>query len=124
MPPTALRGDTSLFDRVFNLPPFVRQQGRLPDITQTIDATSSVRARLVAALQINDQDLTLLKDGLDACLGRIDTDAQGNRSFVHGFWLNGPNLSLLYRHARLARLLKLSIEELLQTITLTESIAS
>jgi receptor-binding and translocation channel-forming TcA subunit of Tc toxin/ABC toxin-like protein/neuraminidase-like protein/virulence plasmid A protein len=123
VPPIALRGDTSLFDRVFNLPPFVRQQGPWPN-DQLINATSGIRARLVAALQLNDQDLSLLKDGLDACLGRIDTDAQGNRTFVQGLWLNERNLSLLYRHARLARLLKLSIEELLQTMALTASLAS
>jgi receptor-binding and translocation channel-forming TcA subunit of Tc toxin/ABC toxin-like protein/neuraminidase-like protein len=124
VPSIALRSETSLFDRTFNLPPFVQQQLGWPDANQLINATPGIRARLVAALQINDQDLTLLTDGLDACLGRIDTDAQGNQTFVHGLWLNEPNLSFLYRYARLARLLKLSIKELLQTIALTPSIAT
>ena len=127
VPSIALRGESSLLDRAFNLPIFlVRPQYRWPDPDppQQINATSAIRARLVAALQINDQDLTLLKDGLDACLGRIDTDALGNQTFVQGLWLNERNLSLLYRHAHLARLLKLSIEELLQMIAMTASLAS
>jgi hypothetical protein len=124
VPSVALRRETSLFDRAFNLPPFIQEQGRWPDANQLVNATSGIRARLVAALQISDQDLTLLEEGLNACFGRVDTDAQGRQTFVPGLWLNERNLSLLYRHARLARLLKLSIEELLQTITLTASLSS
>jgi hypothetical protein len=125
VPSIALRGETSLFDRVFNLSPLVRQQGRSPDSRRLINATSDIRARLVAGLRISDQDLTLLKEGLQACFGRIKADAQGEQTFiVQGLWLDNRNLSLLYRHARLARLLKLSIAELLQTMALTASVAS
>jgi len=112
VPPNVLRSGLSLFDRAFNQPPFHRQ-GQWPDATQLINASSSVRARLLAALQINDRDLTLLEDALDVCLGGINVAVA-----------NIKNLSLLYRYARLARALKLSIEELLETVTLTASIIS
>jgi hypothetical protein len=40
--------------------------------------TSARRARLVAALQIDEQALNTLVSGLDASLGLTTTDAQGN----------------------------------------------
>lgn len=123
VPTVPLRGETSLFDRVFNQPPFVAQQG-WPSATELILASSSNRTRLVAALQIGDQDLTTLTSGLDACLGRVQTDPRGNQTFTQGSWLNERNLSLLYAHARLARLLKLSIDQLLQTLSLTTALTA
>lgn len=113
-PLIALRGDLSLFERVFNLPPFVRQDRAWPNLNQQIDGSVNVRARLVAALQLDDQSLAQLAAGLNACLDRVGTAAP----------LNERNLSLLYRHARIARLLKLSITELFQTIAWTRGIAA
>lgn len=114
-PRIALRGDLSLFDRVFNLPPFVRQDGPWPNANQQINVSAGVRARLVAALQIDDQSLAQLAAELDACL---------DRDLFRRATLNERNLSLLHRHARIARLLKLSIAELFQTIAWTPGIAS
>ena len=117
VPMTALRDEVSLSDRAFNLPSFVRQGRRWPAEDQAFDQSGAERARLVAAMQVSDADLTLLLTGLSGCLtaGGLASDA---------FALGERNLSLLYRYARLARLLKLSVDDLLQTVALTGSIAA
>ena len=117
LPVSALRGEAALFDRAFNLPSFVRQGGRWPAEDHFFDGTAGERARLVAAMQISDADLTLLLTGLSGCL---TAGGQASKTFA----LGERNLSLLYRHARLAQVLKLSMDDLLQTVALTESITS
>ncbi len=125
VPTTPLRdNDRSLFDRAFNQPRFdTREQTAWPaaDLAELIDARPHIRARLVAALHVTDDDLSLLTDRLAPNFGTVSAGPGGREVFTHGAWLNEPNLSLLYRHARLARLLKLSVAELLQTISLAAS---
>jgi hypothetical protein len=120
VPTIALRDAQPLFARTFNAPPFTRPQDQWPRDDQLIDASAETRTRLVAALQISDPDLTLVLDGLNACLGR----KPAGLPFVQGAWLNARNLSLLYRHARLAQMLKLAIGDLLKTLALTPSLAA
>lgn len=110
VPSVVLRGEKSLLQRLFDPP---------PDPNVRIDSNSAVRARVAAALQVDDEALALLTEGLRPCLGRIE-----NGAFVKGLWLNPRNVTLIVRYARLARRLKLSIPALLQTVALTESIAS
>jgi hypothetical protein len=117
VPVSALRDETSLFDRAFNLPSSVRQGGQWPAEDRAFDQSAAERARLVAATQVSDTDLTLLLTGLSGCL-----TASGHPS--DAFALGERNLSLLFRYARLARLLRLSVDDLLQTVALTESIAA
>jgi Tc toxin complex TcA C-terminal TcB-binding domain/Neuraminidase-like domain/Salmonella virulence plasmid 28.1kDa A protein len=108
VPAVELREDRSLAERLFD-PPL--------DPNLRIDSSSAVRARLAAALQIDDETLTRLTDSLKPCLGGVV-----NGAFVQGLWLSSRNLSLLVRYARLARLLKLTVPALLQTVALTPSI--
>ena len=123
VPAVALRSDAPLFARVFNMAPFVRQQESWPDAGQSMTDTSAHRARLIAALQVDDQGLNTLVSGLDACLGRASTDALGNPIFVQDRLAHARNLSLLYRHARVAKLLGLTIDEMLQTLALAPALA-
>ena len=102
----------SLFDRLFNLEPFVSQDGPWPNGRQfthpanaggTSQPDNRALQRLLAGLQIDDQELVELIAGLG--LGQP-------------FPLDPANLTLLYRHARLARLLHLTVPELVQLTTL------
>jgi hypothetical protein len=68
-------------------------------------------------MQVSDADLTLLLTGL---ADYLTAGGQASGSFT----LGERNLSLLYRYARLTRLLKLSMDDLLQTVALTGSIAA
>jgi Tc toxin complex TcA C-terminal TcB-binding domain/Neuraminidase-like domain/Salmonella virulence plasmid 28.1kDa A protein len=112
LPTVPVTRDTPLFDRLFS---------PAPDPNGTITADASIRARLGGVFQIDEADLTLLVDALDPCLGKIDTTG-GVRTFVKGLWTNRRNLSLLYRYTRLARILGLSIDELLATVAFTPSV--
>ena len=111
LPTDALRGESSLFGRVFD---------PIPDANALITA---FRPQLAAALHVGDDDFTLLTDALMPCLGRLNPDPLALKTFTPGLWANLRNLSLLFRHARLAQLLKLSVEELLQTVVSTPEIS-
>ncbi len=114
----------SLFDRLFNLPPFVLLDGSFPkDTTKFIhpsfrQAGSTAPAdnalhRLLAGLRISDEELNLLITHLSAPLGLNLASTNENDK---GFDLTVANLSLMYRHAQLAELLDLSIPDLFQLI--------
>ncbi len=117
----------SLFDRLFNLPEFVLGDVWWPDkdndevkefIHPAFTATGEVDEslpRLLAGLRVTDEELYLLITALSTPL-ELDLEASGEDK--KRFQLNIDNLSLLYRHARLARLLKLSIPRLFQLISL------
>jgi hypothetical protein len=120
---------TSLIDRLFNPPPVVTFDGPFPKATRRFihpalrdtapAAADPALPRLLAGLGL---DL----DGLGRFVRRLApylaTEAAGgfdpaapheaDRYFV----LSAANLSLLYRHASLARVLGLSVEELFQLI--------
>lgn len=106
---------SSFFSQLFNLPAFIRQgewdpatlslsfqhpayRSDLPD-----NAGTAILHRLLAGLGMNDDDLYLLIENLKTSLGSA---ADGSFTLTHA------SLSLLYRHARLARALKISITQL------------
>ena len=113
--------EPSQFDLLFNQPAFLRQgiwdpatlslsfqhpayRTDLPDTTGT-----GILHRLLAGLVINDDNLFLLIENLKTSLG----------SAVDGsFVLNIGSLSSLNRHARLARSLKISVQQLFSLLRL------
>lgn len=115
IPTTALGNQPPLFDRLFNLEPFVSQDGKWPtgptpqQFTHpskgggTSQPDNKALQRLLAGLQVSDQELVQLIEGL---------------VLTQPFALTIDNLTLLYRHARLSRLLQVSIPELFQLIKL------
>lgn len=113
IPTTAPPNGRSLFDRLFNLEPFVSQDGAWPKNQQfthpsegggTSQPDNKALQRLLAGLQISDTELVQLIAGL---------------SLAQPFALDLDNLSALYRHARLARLLRLSMPEFFQLMALS-----
>ena len=105
---------TALFDRLFNLQPFVDQQGPwpaqpTPSFTHPAFAPSGSSTpdnrtlqRLLAGLQVSDAELVALLSGL----GLASTASPAVA-------LSEANLTLLYRHARAARLLGIEAQDLL-----------
>jgi len=128
--PIPLKPDgTSFFDRLFN-PPDIAPAERLPlDIRRFVHpafrATTDVPVdpmlpRLLAAFGVDLAGLESLARGLAphlvATAGALNPNAliEDDRDFL----LTVENLSLLYRHARVARALRLTIDELLRLIEL------
>ena len=110
-----------LFDRLFNFRPFVMVDGPLPkDIVTFIHPAFSqsgvpsppdnTLARLLAGLQLGSDQLAQLIERLAVPLGTKKENG-------YSFFLTANNLTLLYRHARLAQLLNLSIPDLFQLIS-------
>lgn len=136
-----------LFDRVFNLPDsFYSSAGRRPsppyhpsyagnplyqDQAQSwyVDSTggdptyatdTQFRSRLMAALQLNDGDLTALAHYLcdEDLLSAADLNGAAQDAAQHVIGLTVQNLTLFYRYAGLAQLLKLSSGDLLTLLPL------
>lgn len=117
----------SLFDRLFNIPAFARVVSWVPgtlslsfqhpayrsDLPDT--AGAETLHRLLAGLAINDDELFLLIENLSSALGANSTGS---------FTLNLQNLSILYRHARLAKAFKLTISELFLLIRMEASLSN
>ena len=111
------------FDRLFNLPSFVLIEKfplnsplfihpSLIKSGTTVEENNLHRLhRLLAGLQVSDENLYLL-------IKKLKLDSP------QGFTLSTANLSLLYRHARLAEWLKLSVTKLFQLIKLAGTISS
>jgi hypothetical protein len=104
-------GSASLFDRLFNVPPFVRSPAdawaaasfRVPVGTAGPSPTHETLHRLQAGLRVDGATLlALLGEGAGA-----------------GLTLDPEGLALLYQHVRLAALLQLPVPDLLQLATLT-----
>src|SRR4029079_14085935 len=118
IPTKALRDDVSLFDRLFNQANFAKTPAdRWPQTPTRVAfpelpgaGNPGTHARLLAALKVNDQELAALFAGLDP------TNA--------GLLLTADNLTLLYRHVELARVLRLSVRELFQTIALAPGVGA
>ncbi|HEU5320258.1 MAG TPA: hypothetical protein VFX28_05620, partial [Methylomirabilota bacterium] len=127
IPRTAVvEGRESLFDRLFNLPAFAVPDGPLPkDAVEFVhpafrasgvpSPADSTLHRLLAGLQLGADQLAQLVTELQAPLGVDLTTANEND---RGFALDVANLTLLYRHARLAQLLRLPLADLFQLIRL------
>ncbi|MGN9919479.1 neuraminidase-like domain-containing protein [Micromonospora palomenae] len=120
-------GAPSLFDRLFNLAAFVAQDGAYPKDTTTFlhpalrgAATAPIAGltqhRLQTALGVTESELLVMIYGLKA---ELDVDPAATDPAARAFTLTAAHLSALYRHARLARLLGLSVVELLRLLSHT-----
>ena len=121
-----VEGRKSLLDRLFNVAPFVTADGPLPNAAVSF-VHSSLREsgaplpsdntlnRLLAGLQLSEDHLGQLITRLAGPLGANVAAANEND---RGFALSLANLTLLYRHARLTQLLRLSVADLFQLIVL------
>lgn len=114
----------SLFDRRFNAAPYLTSGEVFPlpgenyvhPAFRAAGTPADKRTpRLCAGIGVNEEDLARLIRALAAPLGVIDETA--------GFALTADNLSLLYRHARLARALKLRVDQLFQLLAFVDGLA-
>jgi hypothetical protein len=123
-------GATPLFDRLFNPPAAVAADGAWPKTSSfvhpafrrgaTPDAAAPALHRLLAGLQLDDDALWQLISELSGPLG-LDLDSTDAER--KGFPLTLLKLTLLWRHARLAEHLELSIPQLFQLIRLAGPVA-
>lgn len=117
-------GRTSMQARLFNAPPFAQSGTALPDaslvflhpafrIASSASTGSDLLGRLLHATQMSDAELAELLRLLGSHIG-IDPDAasEASRSMV----LSASNLTLLWRHARLAGMLRRRPAELAELI--------
>ena len=128
-PMPAVPTGASLLDQVFNPPSFVAADGAWPDATRrfihpafrttTSAPVDPALARLTTGFGVSLGDLATLVRHLAPHLAQesspgFDPDApsDADRYFV----LSAANLGLLYRHARLARLLGIGIDDLFQLL--------
>lgn len=137
LPAIALQDPRSLWDRRFNLRPFADTDGLLPTSDETdrtrffrpaalapdgkASPSDRTQQRLAAALQLPDAELVTLFLGLEACF----VGAASNENPVPAHLpipMSRTNLALLYRHARLARLLGIKVADLLTLMALTPAI--
>lgn len=122
-------GKGSLCDRLFNLPVFTRSHGggaawpsdetvQYPYPSASTDLVTIQRLhRLLAGLGLKDDELFQLMKNLRIPLG-------GPSEGAFSFTLNLDNLSLLYRHARLTKLLRLDVRELFALLRMAPDIPS
>jgi hypothetical protein len=114
-----------LADRLFNVSPFAAAPGRLPDADRRFlhpaygraegIAGSEMLPRLLAGLRVDDATLAELIVRLQGWLGAwLDAPEVAQRSFT----LSNENLTLLYRHVRLAEYLDLSVADLFRLLAL------
>src|SRR5262249_15331957 len=118
-----VKGRRSLLDRLFNNRPYTLTEGNLPQNTTSfiapafrltpIAGTDNTLQRLLLGLQVDDTGLAALVGGLATALG---CDPTSNVEANRGFNLTLANLTLLYRHATLARGLRRSIPDLFRLI--------
>jgi len=134
LPNDATQGVPGLFERLFN-PPEFSGQGRPiayqanpnafflhpsfntapPPTTGTSSPQDNTLARLLSGLRVNDQELVQLLTALGRPLGVNPTSTVIDDRRLR---LSIRNLTLLYRHAMLARQLQRSIPELVQLLDL------
>lgn len=116
--------EESLFDRLFNLVEFVSLDGNYPKSSSLFthpafegdnNGENNDLHRLLAGLRVNDEQLYQLIFHLS---DPLELDAN------NGFCLSVDNLSLLYRHARLAQRLNVTIAQLFQLIGQEQSVGS
>ena len=131
LPDVALApGKASLLDHLFNLPDFVRFEGRFPKPGHRFlhpafrdtppEEPDYTTSRLTAGLNLDDQDLYLLITGLAPSLG---IDPASDHLEHKAFYLSAQHLVLLYRHARLAKKLGLTIPNLFRLIALGDTMS-
>lgn len=126
--PTTTAGK-SLFDRLFNPPTFVASDGTFPKPNahfihpafrqNTAAPIDPAQPRLLTALNVDLDGLAALARHLAAHLAQDvapSFDPAAANDADRYFVLSAPNLTLLYRHSRLARLLQVSIDDLFQML--------
>lgn len=120
IPRTGIGTRLSFFDRLFNLPNFVTQDGLWPPATPpkyqhpssllpgatavAVETQSKLTQRLMAGLQVSDKELVQLLTGFGWLAGGVN--------------INLGNLTLLYRHALLARSMKMAIPDMFTLLKL------
>ena len=145
-PPKGLRDQTSLFDRLFNQPPFLVRDGRwlthvvlgVPPTSITFshpawkkrgnpvgapgisDPNNNTLTRLLAGLQVVDKELVGLIESL-AAIPDIRYQSASTTT-DESILLTKESIGILYRHARLMRLLKSPVTDFVKLINLTPRI--
>ena len=125
LPSQAVTSSRAAFnDRRFNVPAIRGAGDPLPDPAVTFlhpafraapaaDRAAPLQQRLLAGLAVTDEILHQLIVELARPLG-VDVDAQQEQQ--KSFALSAGNLALLYRHARLAERLRLTVPQLFQLL--------
>jgi hypothetical protein len=121
---------TSFFDQLFNAPSIVAVDESFPKDdtpfihpafrTSTVVPTDSTVPRLLAGLHIDLDRLGRLAKYLAPHLASatgVGFDPAAPEEDKRHFFLSNANLTLLYRHARLAQVLRLTLDELFQLIS-------
>jgi hypothetical protein len=126
LPTQAINADgKSLPARRFNAAPYVGLGGTLPqpntrfnhpELGAVTTIADPMTPRLCAGVGVNEEDLSRLIRALQKPLS--DTSGAALADSTKGFPLSAENLALLYRHARLARALRLRIDQLFQLLTI------
>ena len=133
-PPTSLReSEDSLFDRLFNPQPFLDRDGRWPpgatlrfshpawkkrDNSRGVSVPdNNTLTRLLAGLQLADKELVELIEGV-ADVPLIDYQVASTAA-DESIALNKRSIGVLFRHARLARLLNVTVTDFNQLLKLT-----
>ena len=135
-PPTGLRGsEDSLFDRLFNSPPFRDRDGPWPpaamptlrfshpawkkrnDSRGASVPDNNTLTRLLAGLQLEDKELVELIESLVE-VPILDYQA-ATTTRDESIALSKQSIGLLYRHARLMRLLNLPVADFRKLLQLT-----
>ncbi|MEO8548781.1 MAG: neuraminidase-like domain-containing protein, partial [Kofleriaceae bacterium] len=120
---------SSLFDSLFNAPSFVAGNGVFPQSTthfvhpafrqSTPAKVDPNLPRLLTGLAVDLSSLASLARNLAPHLAQETAsgfDPQAVNDDDRYFVLSAPNLTLLYRHARLARALGISVDDLFQLL--------
>lgn len=128
---TLIGTEMSLFDRLFNHEDVISAEGVYPKnavklihpslvIDKSTASAEFSSYRLIAGFNRSDDDVLTLIQSLAQPLGivSIDSATEGER----GFNLTLSNLSLLYRHSKIAEILKVSIGDLFKLIRLAPTI--
>jgi hypothetical protein len=122
-------GGTSLLDRLFNPPSYVAADGAFPNPAAhfvhpafrhaTPAPVDPALPRLLTGLSVDLDGLAALARHLATHLAQESStgfDPNAANDDDRYFVLSAPNLTLLYRHARLARLLSVSIDDLFELL--------
>jgi len=134
-PKNGLREPISLFDRLFNQQPFLDRDGNWPpaiaapfthpawkktDPKGVSAPDSNALTRLLAALQITDKELIALIESLTAvpALG-YQPAAAANPPRDQRIQLTAESIGILYRHARLMRLVQTPVADFVKLLALS-----
>ncbi len=123
----------SLLDVLFNHEDLASTEGLYPKdpvtfvhpalvVDNSTDPAEFAPGRLMSGLNRSDTEVLTLIQKLAQPLGIIDINSATESE--RGFNLSLQNLTLLYRHSKIAEVLKISIDELFQLIALNDSLGN